>query len=283
MSETREMYDYLLTEELDVIDGFRLGKPLSELACGTFAFGPSEEWQSWYDYLLPRLIPIALQRDRERLDELLVTAVMSQYPNELHKHRDKTYREDVLNTLGRVVMDASKWQDQTPILGRVLHAAPSPRRPDWLWHRPSSDLSASLFLCIKYLSPSEIAPWTRSVFAISDPHWRAQILVWLAASWPLLDGSHRYPSHLDVAAPPVDWEWSHCISGTQAVVDPLGPFIADENIAAFKQAVRDLIRDGLDEWRESCQAIDYLAFGALPVAVELEKIYAAPASLIIRL
>ncbi|PFH09743.1 hypothetical protein BCF11_2145 [Collimonas sp. PA-H2] len=74
------MYTYLAEQELDVMDCSQLAIPLTEIASGTASFGPMAEWQSWFNYLLPRLVPIAMQAHMAEIHELLVSAFITQHP-----------------------------------------------------------------------------------------------------------------------------------------------------------------------------------------------------------
>ena len=275
MGDAREMYTYLLDTHLDRFTDQQLEQPLVEIASGTCAFGMMDEWQQWFDYLLPALVPLALARCRSALHELLVNAFIAQHPNGVAERAHGRYRDDVLLTLGRYLMDARHWHDGKAALSCILHPAPGPQQQTWGWKDASGDLSASLFLCLKYLRPEEIDGWIGSVFAIDDPHWRAQILVWLVGSRPLMDGSNRYPNQTIDLAPSVAWEWSWCHTGAdeQAIDGQMTPFIALENAAAFKASVAKLLRETLTEWRASIAAIDYLAFEALPCTADLESLF----------
>ena len=59
------------------------------------------------------------------------------------------------------------------------------------WYEPSHYLGAALFLHLKYLTPSELVPWTQSLLRIEDPHWRAQMMRWMTlARTTLLASAH---------------------------------------------------------------------------------------------
>ena len=172
MGEQREMFTYLLEQELELLDHSQLANPLTEIASGTASFGPIAEWQAWFNYLLPRLMPIAMQARKAEIHELLVTAFITQHPAGVTEPPYRGFREDALRTLGQCIMDGSKWNDNQISLGRVLVHPPSDLRGSWGWWEASGDLSASLFFCLKYLMADEIKSWVRSVLATSDPHWR---------------------------------------------------------------------------------------------------------------
>lgn len=89
-----------------------------------------------------------------------------------------------------------------------------PRLGLWRWGDANGPLSASMFLCLKYLRADEVGTWLRSVLAIREPRWRAQIMSWLLGAHAVLTGAVRQPSKFDRAGyPRIDWDWSHCLSG----------------------------------------------------------------------
>jgi hypothetical protein len=264
MSERRKTFDHLLEQEVADIDSLQLAAPLEEMASGVSCFGPMREWSVWFHYLLPRLVPVSLDRPLQNLQELLVTALMTQYPQDTESSPYKQFREDVLNTLGLCIMDGRRWSGGRIVLGHVLHET---QRVDgtWGWYEASGDLSSSLFLCAKYLDPSELGPWLESVVAIEDPHWRAQFLVWLMGARRLMRGPGLQPADVFMMEPRVDWASSHVLDGhyTGNHTEPIVrlPFISDVNKVAFWAALsRLLTAPVVEEWFRSVRAIDYLDF-----------------------
>lgn len=277
MGDQREMYAYLAEQELDVLDHSQLAIPLAEIAGGTASFGPMAEWQSWFNYLLPRLVPIAMQAYKAEIHELLITAFITQHPAGVSEPPYRGFREDTLHTLGQIIMDGSKWNEGQISLGRVLVHPPSDLHSSWGWWEASGDLSASLFFCLKYLMADEIEGWVRSVLIIPDPHWRAQIMLWIMGSQLLLDEKPEQPSNLEGKEPGVEWELSHCLTGnyTGRFEQPIAliPFIPSANKLAFRAALHKYLTDSeLLEWRKSVETIDYLALEALPIAEGIESV-----------
>jgi hypothetical protein len=177
MSEKRKMFPSLCKKKVTSISTKYLLDCLEEIA-GTSAFGPQAEWDSWYHYLLPRLIPRAFENYlREYLVENLVTAFVTLYPVDIAE-RYPGFLEDVLSTLGQALMDPSLWEGEEIVVGRMLHCSweDDPKWP-WGWHEASVDFSSLMFFCWKYLDANQIDAWLRSVFAIRSAHWRAQLLV----------------------------------------------------------------------------------------------------------
>ncbi|UUZ46942.1 hypothetical protein LP420_25155 [Massilia sp. B-10] len=71
MSDDRQMFD-ALAGDLSRLDIDYLKKALNEIASGTSAFGPYAEWQSWYHYLLGRILPRAHEASLGSLLESLI-------------------------------------------------------------------------------------------------------------------------------------------------------------------------------------------------------------------
>ncbi len=140
---------------------------------------------------------------------------------------------DALATLGRYItspefwpageLDAvsclSKWTGPTGIAG---------------WFDAGGLLSASLFFCIKYLPPSSVEPWFRSVIAVLDRYWQVQVLTWLIGAHPILANDIRQPSELpEITSTAVNWSWSHALTGDYRDVfeHPVAsvPFLPEQN------------------------------------------------------
>jgi hypothetical protein len=262
MGAEREMYAYLLDRPVEELSERELEEPLREIASGNSCFGPMREWKLWLDYLVSRLVPVALRAPDRRLQEILSTAVMAQYNSGFDDAPYAQFGEDVLATLGQCVMGGNKWEEGRPILEHVLFGPPSRNAIGWGWWAASGDLSSSLFLCLKYLAPPQIGAWAESVLSIPDPHWRAQMLVWLSGARRILvDGAQ--PKDICMQSPEIDWAESHVLSGnyTGDYSDPRPvPLVAEENSSEFRKAVqRHLTPTVLADWRESIAAVDYLA------------------------
>lgn len=278
MGHDREMYTYLLDSDPDELEASWLEEPLEAIASGTSSFGSLAEWCSWFHYLLPRLVPIALNSGYGELQELLVTDFVTQYPAGVADAPYNGFREDALRTLGMAIMDASKWQHGNIRVGHVLWPAPAVEDIGWGWWRASPDFSSSMFFCIKYLAPQELTGWLESVFAIDDPHWRAQLMVWLVGAYPLLSGSVEQPAELFMEEPCIDWAWSHCLrgsySGDRQGPAPTVPFLGQSNLAAFRQSLsRSLTEAVFDDWCVSITSVDYLAREAAHLPYMFRRLY----------
>ncbi|PRC92747.1 hypothetical protein [Solimicrobium silvestre] len=278
MGDEREMHDALINKPLGSMSVFEIERPLEDIASGTSSFGPMAEWENWFEYLLPNLIPVAANLNDTSLHELLITALMTQHPEGISARPYPGYREDVLQTLGQVLMSKSKWKGNEIALERMLIQKPYDMCKGWGWWNASGDLSSTLFLCLKYLETSEIHEWTTSILEIDDPHWRAQILIWLVGSADILKDELKQPFDLHEHVPSIGWNWSWCLKGNfTGIYDgsiPLKPFISNMNSSAFKSVIREiLIDDKLGKWIDSISRIEHLKLEALPFIVDVEHLY----------
>lgn len=212
LAHERKMYPELLGDLQPISDDTILDA-LRDTA-GPSCFGPRDEWTEWHHYLLPRLI----QRTwtPPLLDdpvELIISAFVAQHPDSGGEMPYPEFTNDILLTLGRAIMSPHRW------LGGVLHATQCLNKsPGWNgifgWYDAEGLLSASLFLCLKYLPDEKVAAWFKSVIAIPNPYWMAQIVVWLIGAHPILTGVIEQPSQFPEDGPyRVGWDWSHALDG----------------------------------------------------------------------
>lgn len=279
MGDERQMFPELLGD-LDAVSAYDLQKPLIEIASGTSSFGPMREWHIWYHYLLGRLVPRSHEAHVSYLLESLLTGFMAIYPNGVYHEPYSGFREDVLLTLGRSIMDSECWNGSDIAIGNVLRRSNNNPRQVWIWWDASGDLSASLFFCLKYLPESAIEAWLRSVLDIQSPHWRAQVLVWLLGAHEILNGTVRWPSEFSMEARPyIGWEWSHCLRPELAGTDdsgspPTEAFIAAENRAAALGMLRAYFtEDRFLEWMDGISSVYYLETELQELPSAFESIY----------
>lgn len=222
MGEERHLFHELM-QDVSRLSAEQLQQPLQEIASGTSCFGPRAEWHAWYHHLLGQLLPRCHERFVSSLLEFLATGFFALYPNGIHRSPYPQFRSDVLNTLGRCLMVAECWDGDDIVIGSMLHRSNDNPNRVWCWWDASGDFSASMYLCLKYLPPSQVERWFASVLAIPSPHWRAQLIVWLVGSHELLTGELRWPSEWDENAyPSVSWTWSHCLRPDLATSDDSG-------------------------------------------------------------
>src|SRR5262249_17997529 len=124
----------------------------------------------------------------------------------------KTFREDVLDTLGRCMMEPQCWSGREIVIGEMLRRDNDNPAGVWRWWDASGDFSASMFFCLKYLPAERVSGWMRLVLDIPSPHWRAQVIVWAVGAHDTLQGRVAWPEDWNAnARPSVQWEWSHCL------------------------------------------------------------------------
>lgn len=251
MGDERRMFTELMT--IDVADAptSLLGDMVREMSTGPSCFGPHQEWRTWYLYLLPRVVPLAVARSEHGLVDDLLTATISQFPDGL-PDRGPLAARDIVDTLGRVFMDASRWQDAA-IVGRDGE--------DWDWSRAGGDLSPFLLLVLKYLPEAQVADWTASLFDIADPRWRALLLAWLARARVLFGDADVQPADVQRLAPDLDWPGASILKGNYsgAFREPVArvAFLTPANKRAFRRCVaQQLAARPLAQWRSMLATTD---------------------------
>jgi hypothetical protein len=174
------------------------------------------------------------------LVEALATAYFALYPLGVEREPYRGFARDSLDTLGRAIMNAQCWSRGRIERGEILRRGRT-GWGSWEWDRASGDLSASMFFCLKYLASAEIGPWLGSAFAIEDPYWRAQLMVWFVGAHDMLTGKMRQPHEFpDDMRPCIAWEYSHILSGADCGATTkatAAPFLPEANRAAAHAAV----------------------------------------------
>ena len=279
MGEERRMFHDLMGD-VSGLTAWELQEALQEIASGTSSFGPHAEWNDWYHYLLGQLLPRSHENFVSSLLESLITCFFALYPNGVHRPPYKHFHSDILNTLGRCMMDPRCWNGGDIVVGSMLHRSNNNPNRVWCWWDASGDFSASMCLCLKYLAPPLVQSWLASVLAIPSPHWRAQVLVWLVGSNELLRGQVRWPSELKIEAhPSVGWEWSHCLRPELATSDESGatpvesflPRAATEAALAVTQEY--FTEDTYLAWLESISQVPYLEAELAAIPSTFEGMY----------
>lgn len=278
MSEKRKMFPEL-QQDLEALTAWELQVPLQEIASGTSAFGPLEEWRDWYHYLLAQLLPRSHDRFVSPLLELLITSFVALYPNGVLNPPYPQFQQDVLSTLGRSLMEPDCWDDGQIVVGSVLHRSNNNPNQVWCWWDASGDFSASLFLCLKYLPTPLVADWFHSVLSIDSPHWRAQVIVWLVGAHEMLRGLIEWPSQLTLEAyPAVHWDWSHCLGPDLATDEsgtpPLSTMLSKESCAKVLEVVRGHFTEEIFlDWLESISTVHYLQTELADIPATFERLY----------
>jgi len=130
-------------------------------------FGRYKEWVVWFQCLLPHLFAHIL---KEGLLPLTINYFLNVYPGQIPDEYDG-FRDDVLRTLPQVIMESEVWDGQD--LSKKFWWY-----DEWegYWTCP---LYATMFFCLKYLTPAEISSWVASIAEIDAAFWREQIHKWL--------------------------------------------------------------------------------------------------------
>jgi hypothetical protein len=259
MGETRYMFESL-TGDLLKTDLDEIQKALYEIASGSFCFGDRAEWRDWFHYLLVTTAPRVHEiRASRALVESLVTAFVSQYPDDVVDEAYPGFRMDALNLLGKRMMDASCWEGTEIRIGAFLHRGLIETAERWCWDDASGDFSASMFFCLKYLAPEQIGPWLASALSIPAPHWRTQLVVWFVGAHDLLCGRVAAPSHFTYSdRPSLCWEASHLLQEERFSASG-GRFLPAANCAAAIDALHaHMTEEVFLDWMSSFARVDYL-------------------------
>jgi hypothetical protein len=273
MSEVRKTFPALMGD-LDTLPLDDLIDPLREIASGPGSFGdPCGEWGPWFHYLMPRLLPRAMEGTHESVLEYLVTGLFALHPQDLSEAPFR--QQDVLLTLGRCLMEAQPW---------LSHGYPT--RECWIcdarsdrmqWHSPHGVFNASAFLQLKCLPSDDVPAWVVSMLDIPSPLWRAEVLPWLVGIHPLLTGELTQPEGLDAAASHYDasWAWSHCLKG-QVALEPERPppAVSRETCEAVIETVRRCMsHERLCAWLDSFKPYRLLDQGMFDVPERFARYY----------
>lgn len=282
MGDTRDMFTELLGD-LDKAPITRLQEALAEIASGTSCFEPSEEWTSWFHFLLPALVQRSHESYVESIFEHLITAFMALYPDGIMSEPYPGFRDDVLLTLGRAMMDPRCWRGSDIAIGTILRRSNNNPNEVWCWWDASGDFSSAMFFCLKYLPESLIGDWARSALAITSPHWRAQMIVWLVGAHAALHDDSQWPSQFDeYSRPKVSWAWSHCLRPELALATTASGIVYTKYFLpvrarlAFLDVIQsELTGDTYLEWIASIDSVAYLKTELAEIPGMFEKLYMA--------
>jgi hypothetical protein len=279
MGEERRMFPEL-AGDVDELGVSEIQHAVNEIPAGYSAFGPMREWHDWYHYLLPKLLPRAHDFSTASILESLITGFMAIYPNGVYSAPYKTFREDVLLTLGRCMMEPHCWKGSEVVLGSMLHRSNRNPAKVWMWWDASGDFSSSMFFCLKYLPEDLVAGWLRSVLAIPSPHWRGQVIAWAVGAHSFLTGENKWPADINLHQKPgITWEWSHCLFARLATRDdsgaaPMPAFLSDGARGEAMRVLNGHFSDDLFlEWLESLSRDPALVEELGEIPATFERLY----------
>ena len=121
MGNERRMFNHLSVNP-NCLSSEDLVEAFEEIISGFSAFGYLEEWWDWYHYLLVACLEKANQN--QHVDNLLdycVSGYIACYSYTTNDPPYKGFEDDVLNTLGRMIMNPSNWDDTNIITVSYTH------------------------------------------------------------------------------------------------------------------------------------------------------------------
>lgn len=217
-------------------------------------------WLKWLHFIAPRMArdvaDFRLEEGDDPVTNLFMALVMLS-PVDFAGPPYKGYREDLLQTVGRIPMHESRWHHGQVRRGALFYPAwPEDQEDPWFWDwcRPADDLGSALYFCLKFMRPAEIPAWANSLLRIDDPHWRSQLMLWMAnARSTILTPDWTYPTKKWVGASHV---WGANLAQTEQALAP-------DNAAAFIATVTEHFRrHDLLDWWVSMAAHPYLEWAA---------------------
>jgi hypothetical protein len=266
MSEKRKMFAELMTTPVSELPINYLQKCLWEIASGIGSFGDIDHWGDWFRYLLPDLIARTHEQWINRLLEDTITAFMAVFSKGLANVYHE-FQQDILETLGRSLMKPELWMPSPVTPNDRLRSLPRFLLEEsdgklfvdcYGFTKTPTDLSASLFFCLKYLPTGDITSWVESILRIEHSQWRVSLLVWFLGIKQVLRRKPLTPEAIERARPEISWWNSHLL-----MVGQRDQFISSENVEIFlKEISLALTPVTLDEWE--LQLIDDRRLSDLP-------------------
>lgn len=257
MGETRKLFTEL-NEDFDSVSTQYLQEVLEEISGGVSAFGLHEEWEGWFHFLLPRIVPRCDERFVHWLFESLCSAFLQVDLATMNEGRKCYDRADVLRTLGQVIMTENRWKNGRIVTGSILHPSNDNPAKWWGWANVSGDLAASLVLCLRLVDDEDLEGWVDSIFSIDCPYWRAQLLTWYVGARSLLNDRIQFPNQFDEwtanynsTNPRIGWDCSHVVGqmqGGKSVAESIFPNGRVANFRGIFEA--HLARTDLGIWKE---------------------------------
>jgi hypothetical protein len=194
IGEKIDYYTWLAEDAPDAIEGEQLKDAMKEIAGGITAFPEVhfvKTWQDWFKYLLPYAIANADYGSGSVYGSVLLatlTAFISMYPQQVFEEYDG-FRNDVVYSLGTRIFP------YVSSLGELGIDYASNLLSTFLEERQiiTDDFSLPMLFGLKYLEPSEIEGWVKSIINLKNYAWRFVVLSWwltfnkflqMAENWP---------------------------------------------------------------------------------------------------
>src|SRR5215813_7733321 len=250
MSEERHLYTEMMEQDPLKLSDRYLKDVLWEIASGTKCFGRLEEWDQWFQLLLPALVEKS-HAGFEFLEDA-IGAFFNVFDNGITEIYDG-FRDDVISSLSLCMMKSELWFDWVDEVTKM-----KTRRPKflfdfgvtrgWNFRITRAEVSISLFFCLRYLRPEEIAGWVKSLAAINDPFWQAHLLVWLVGFNDFINLPSTTWQKLKKAAPNISRGYADPIEPASDKLD----FLPEVNVQAFLDKVRrEINSETLFRWIDS--------------------------------
>lgn len=243
-------------KKLFSIKPWELATILFEISSGTSSFGPMDEWNEWFKFLLPDLTlrSVEDQYFNTLLAQEVATDFMAVFWDGIPDEYPE-FRTDVMRSLFQVLMDSALWNNGMPIFLDQYENGRDETVLGWGQGRADENVSAMMMFGLKYLEAREIAPWLRSIIAIDDIHWRGNFLVWLESAYDVLSTDYIDPSTFGDLVPDISWDHSHVLNPDRFFEQGEKPFLPKGNRVEFIKEIRELMTDGLlIDWAASFAA-----------------------------
>ena len=296
MSSERRMYTEALDNPVAQLDLNVVREMFDGIVTGLPCFGQMKEWQEWFHYLLPNLLPMAFQQPSlAYVTEWLAAGMFSQHPEGIREDFYRGFGADILATLGNVLMAPDIWDEgRLKWQGGLFSQSRRNGEPWWYLDETSPPISAMLFFSLKYLQPKQLEQWFHSAIDIECSLWRSQLIVWLTGARRLLIGEITQPKEFGELEWRIRWEWDHVLSGNYsgissevaALVNARGKaiskqfpydvetarrvaFIPNVNLVAFREFYKSYLpRFVRKEWHNQISNVPMLVREMGSIAVE---------------
>jgi hypothetical protein len=250
IAEKRLLYSEMMEQDPLTLPDRYLTDVLWEIASGTKCFGHLEEWDQWFQFLLPSLIKRSHQD--WRLLEDTMTAFFNVFENDITDTYDG-FRDDVISSLSLCLMKEELWLDWVDELTKMKTCRPKflaegvePHK--WNGRKTTAEVSVSMFFCMKYLRPEEITSWVKSLVAINDSFWQAHLLVWVVGFDDFMKQPPGTKERIKKANPIIRWQDDFLTEPSSDQID----FLPEANVQAFFDNVRQEINsEVLFRWIDS--------------------------------
>jgi hypothetical protein len=241
-----EYIDWLADLPVEQYDISQLEHYLFDTGGGIKSFGRYEEWVKWYQYLLPHLSTQIMEED---LMCHTLTYFFNMYPEGIVEEYPG-FRDDVLNVLPYYIMSKDLYHCGDIQIENWWF-------DDWAGYWGNA-FPATMFFCLKYLTPLEITSWVSSFGVIEAPLLKSEIDKWIIGAkkfFQYVKYVEMLPTSMEIRkqikedgiagyleAAGINWWHSFLIfGGIDLGVNKrtqLNDYLPQENIDAFLAAVR---------------------------------------------